>query len=52
MGRIGSPGYEKMGAIAKAMGFPPEEWFEEGAGAPSPALGGRGVAGKEALRGA
>jgi transcriptional regulator with XRE-family HTH domain len=31
-GRIGNPGYEKMRAIAKAMGFPPELWFEEGAG--------------------
>jgi transcriptional regulator with XRE-family HTH domain len=28
-GRIGSPGFEKMSAIAKAMGFPPEAWFEE-----------------------
>ena len=28
-GRIGSPGYEKMRAIAKAMGFPPEAWFDE-----------------------
>ena len=28
-GRIESPGYEKMMAIAKAMGFPPEAWFEE-----------------------
>jgi hypothetical protein len=28
-GRIESPGYEKMRAIAKAMGFPPEAWFEE-----------------------
>ena len=31
-GRIESPGYEKMRAIAKAMGFPPEAWFEEGVG--------------------
>jgi len=31
-GRIESPGYEKMGAIAKAMGFPPELWFEEDLG--------------------
>ena len=23
------PGYEKMLAIAKAMGFPPEAWFED-----------------------
>ena len=29
-GRIRSPGYEKMAAIAKAMGFPPGAWFEEG----------------------
>jgi hypothetical protein len=28
--RINSPGYEKMAAIAKAMGFPPAAWFEEG----------------------
>ena len=28
-GRIESPGYEKMLAIAKAMGFPPEAWFED-----------------------
>ena len=30
--RIESPGYEKLAAIAKAMGFAPEEWFEEGTG--------------------
>ncbi|MDP9437732.1 MAG: helix-turn-helix domain-containing protein [Actinomycetota bacterium] len=30
-GRIENPGYEKMRAIAKAMGFPPEEWFRDGA---------------------
>jgi transcriptional regulator with XRE-family HTH domain len=29
-GRIENPGYEKLAAIAKAMGFPPELWFEEG----------------------
>ena len=28
-GRIESPGFEKLRAIAKAMGFPPELWFEE-----------------------
>jgi transcriptional regulator with XRE-family HTH domain len=28
-GRIESPGYEKMLAIARAMGFPPALWFEE-----------------------
>src|ERR687889_169916 len=38
-GRIESPGYEKMRAIAKAMSFPPELWFEEdlGSGGGSPA---------------
>jgi transcriptional regulator with XRE-family HTH domain len=29
-GRIENPGYEKLAAMAKAMGFPPEVWFEEG----------------------
>ena len=29
-GRKISTGYEKMAAIAKAMGFPPEAWFEDG----------------------
>jgi hypothetical protein len=29
-GRVESPGYEKMLAIAKAMGFPPGAWFEDG----------------------
>ena len=28
-GRIENPGYEKMLAIARAMGFPPEAWFED-----------------------
>jgi transcriptional regulator with XRE-family HTH domain len=28
-GRIENPGYEKMRAIAKVMGSPPEVWFEE-----------------------
>ena len=27
-GRIRNPGYEKLSAIANAMGFPPELWFE------------------------
>ena len=31
-GRIENPGYEKLAAIAKAMGFPPELWFEEDLG--------------------
>ena len=33
-GRIENPGYEKMLAIARAMSFPPEAWFEEGIGSP------------------
>ena len=28
-GRIENPGFEKLGAIAKAMNFPPELWFED-----------------------
>jgi transcriptional regulator with XRE-family HTH domain len=28
-GRIENPGYEKLRAIARALGFPPELWFEE-----------------------
>jgi transcriptional regulator with XRE-family HTH domain len=28
-GRIKNPGYEKLRAIAKAMNFPPELWFED-----------------------
>lgn len=28
-GRIESPGYDKLRALAKAMGFPPALWFEE-----------------------
>src|SRR5215211_1756571 len=31
-GRIENPGYEKMKALAKAMGFAPEVWFEDGFG--------------------
>ncbi len=31
-GRIENPGYEKLAAMAKAMGFPPEVWFDEGLG--------------------
>ena len=31
-GRIENPGYDKLRAIAKAMGFPPELWFEENLG--------------------
>src|SRR5919107_1559315 len=29
-GRIENPGYAKLAAMAKAMGFVPEVWFEEG----------------------
>ena len=48
-GRIESPGYEKLAAIAKAMGFSPEAWFEENgaAGIPAaPAYEGRRIAGR------
>ncbi len=48
-GRIENPGYEKMRAMALAMGFPPEEWFAEDVGAggvPSPTREDRGVAGR------
>jgi transcriptional regulator with XRE-family HTH domain len=36
-GRIESPGYEKLAALAKAMGFPPEVWFEDSVGDVTPA---------------
>jgi transcriptional regulator with XRE-family HTH domain len=48
-GRIENPGYEKMRAIAKAMGFAPEVWFEDSLGEGLPigeAEGSRGVAGR------
>jgi transcriptional regulator with XRE-family HTH domain len=48
-GRIENPGYEKMRAIAKAMGFPPEEWFEEDLGDEGGLLAGpegRGIPGR------
>jgi transcriptional regulator with XRE-family HTH domain len=51
-GRIASPGYEKLAAIAKAMGFPPEAWFEEGlpgAGSGEPADAAQGLAERIAL---
>jgi transcriptional regulator with XRE-family HTH domain len=44
-GRIDSPGYEKMKAIAKAMGFAPEVWFEDGLGE------GRSIGQAEEMRG-
>ena len=31
-GRIDNPGYEKMRAIARVMGFPPALWFEDAPG--------------------
>src|SRR5829696_9676913 len=47
-GRIENPGYEKMEALAKAMGFPPEAWFEDapGQGAQVGPTEGRSVAGR------
>jgi transcriptional regulator with XRE-family HTH domain len=30
-GRIGSPGHDKMAAIAEEMGFPPALWFDDAA---------------------
>jgi transcriptional regulator with XRE-family HTH domain len=48
-GRIDNPGYEKMRTIAKAMGFPPEMWFEEDLGSEGgspPKPEGSGIAGR------
>jgi transcriptional regulator with XRE-family HTH domain len=47
-GRIENPGYEKMRAIARAMCFAPEAWFEEGVGREPdrPEDEGRGISGK------
>jgi transcriptional regulator with XRE-family HTH domain len=47
-GRMENPGLEKMRAIAKAMGFPPQVWFEENLGDEGPPAGpeGRGIAGR------
>ena len=48
-GRIENPGYEKMRALAKAMSFAPEVWFEEGLGDGRPSIRAeepRGVAGR------
>ena len=47
-GRIENPGYEKIRSIAKAMGFAPEVWFEDGLGDGRPTIRGgesRGVVG-------
>ena len=43
-GRIESPGYEKMRAIAKAMGFPPGVWFDETPGRAMARVEGRDLA--------
>jgi len=48
-GRIENPGYEKLKAIAKAMSFPPEVWFDERLGegrSMEQAEESRGVAGR------
>ncbi len=50
-GRIENPGFDKLRAIAKAMGFPPESWFEESdeignAARIGPRVGERDVAGR------
>jgi transcriptional regulator with XRE-family HTH domain len=48
-GRMENPGFEKMRAIAKAMGFPPEMWFEEDLGSEGgspPQPEGRGISGR------
>jgi hypothetical protein len=47
-GRIENPGYEKLAAMAKAMGFPPEEWFEESTSREpgGPDAKGSGIAGR------
>jgi transcriptional regulator with XRE-family HTH domain len=41
-GRIENPGMDKLAALARAMGFPPELWFEE----ELTGAGGRGAAGR------
>jgi transcriptional regulator with XRE-family HTH domain len=48
-GRMENPGFEKMRAIAKAMGFPPQVWFEEDLGDegwPPAGPEGRGIPGR------
>jgi transcriptional regulator with XRE-family HTH domain len=48
-GRMENPGYEQMRAIAKAMGFPPEMWFEEDLGSEGGSAAqpeGRGIPGR------
>jgi transcriptional regulator with XRE-family HTH domain len=45
-GRIENPGYEKMLAIAQAMGFPPEAWFDETPGRAVARVEGEDLAGR------
>ena len=45
-GRIENPGYEKMLAIARAMGFPPEAWFDETPGRVVARMEGQDLAGR------
>ena len=48
-GRIENPGYAKLAAMAKAMGFPVEVWFDDGLGegrSVGQAEGSHGVAGR------
>jgi transcriptional regulator with XRE-family HTH domain len=48
-GRMENPGFEKMRAIAKAMGFPPQVWFEEDLGSEGGSAAqpeGRGIPGR------
>ena len=40
-GRIENPSYEKMPAIARAMGFPPALWFEDSPGRAAAPAGAR-----------
>ena len=47
-GRIENPGYEKMLAIARAMGFPPEAWFDEAPGRAVPRVEGQDLAARVA----
>src|SRR5918992_6181040 len=37
-GRMDNPGYAKLAAMAKAMGFAPEEWFEDSLGDGRPTM--------------
>ena len=46
-GRIQNPGYEKLSAIANAMGFPPELWFEGDADRTDLALAGSAEEGRD-----